>query len=88
LATGAGARLHRLADIVVFISALCRYLTGRFGGAAAMATEARSTGRERHDPTVQLWGLLVVVESRLRVDPGDPAIAAWLQEAEQLVASR
>jgi hypothetical protein len=86
LAAGAAARLHRLADIVVLISALCRYLTGRFGEAAAMAAQARAAGRDRHDPTVHLWGLLVVLESRLRVDPGDPAIAAWLQEAERLVS--
>jgi hypothetical protein len=84
LAAGAAARLHRVADIVVLISALCRYLTGRFGEAAAMATQARAAGRDRHDPTVQLWGLLVLLESRLRVDAGDPAIAAWLEEADQL----
>jgi hypothetical protein len=33
---------------------------------------------------VQLWGLLVLMESRLRVDAGDPAIAAWVEEADQL----
>jgi hypothetical protein len=49
-----GSRLHRLADIVVLISALCRYLTGRFGEAAVMAADARGAGRDRHDPTVQL----------------------------------
>jgi len=85
LAAGAGARLHRLADIVVLISALCRYLTGRFGEAAAMAAQARAAGRDRHDLSVHLWGLLVLLESQLRVDPGDPAIASWLEEADQLV---
>ena len=50
-----------------------------------MAAQARAAGRDRHDPTVQLWGLLVMLESRLRVDPGDPAIASWLEEADQLV---
>jgi predicted ATPase/class 3 adenylate cyclase len=84
LAAGAAARLHRVADIVVLISALCRYLTGRFGEAAAMAADARGAGRDRHDPTVQLWGLLVLLESRLRVDAGDPMIADWLEEADQL----
>jgi tetratricopeptide (TPR) repeat protein len=84
LAAGAAARLHHLADIVVLISALCRYLTGRFGEAAVMAADARGAGRDRHDPTVQLWGLLVVLESRLRVDAGDPVIAEWLEEADQL----
>jgi predicted ATPase len=86
VAAGAAARLHRLADLVVLLSALCRYLTGRFDEAAAMAADARAAGRERHDPTVQLWGLLVLMESRLRVDAGDPAIAAWLEEADQLVS--
>jgi hypothetical protein len=85
LASGAAAKLHRLADEVVLISSLCRYLTGRFGEAAAMAADARAAGRERHDPVVHLWGLLVVMESRLRIDPGDPAIAEWLEEAGQLL---
>jgi predicted ATPase/DNA-binding SARP family transcriptional activator len=86
LAAGAAARLHRLADIVVLISALCRYLTGRFDEAATMAAQARAAGRDRHDPTVHLWGLLVLLESRLRVHPGDPAIAGWLEEADRLVS--
>jgi hypothetical protein len=85
LAAGAGARLHRLADQVVLISAMCRDLTGRFDEAAAMATEARAAGRDRHDPVVQIWGLLVLIESRLRMNPGDPTIASWLKEAERLM---
>jgi len=44
LAAGAGARLHHLTDQVVLISAVCRYLTGRFGEAAAMAADARAAG--------------------------------------------
>jgi hypothetical protein len=76
LAAGAEARLHRPANLVVLISALCRYSTGRFGEAVAMAAQARAAGRERHDPIVHLYGLLILLESRLRVDPGDPAIAA------------
>jgi predicted ATPase/DNA-binding SARP family transcriptional activator len=85
MAAGAGARLHRLADQVVLVSAMCRDLTGRFDEAAAMAAEARAAGRDRHDPVVQIWGLLVLIESRLRMNPGDPAIAEWLKEAERLV---
>jgi hypothetical protein len=88
LAAGAAARLHRLADIVVLISALCRYLTGRFDEAAAMATQATAAGRDRHDPTVQLWGLLVLMESRLRVDASDPAIAEWLEHRYAPVEDR
>jgi predicted ATPase len=87
LAAGAGARLHLLPDQVLLISAFCRYLTGRFSEAAAMAADARASGRERHDPVVHLWGLLVVMEARLRIDPGDPAIAGALEEAEPLLTS-
>jgi hypothetical protein len=87
LVAGAAARMHRLADQMVLVSAVCRYLTGRFGEAAAMATEGRAAGQARHDPIVHLWGLAVLAESRLRVDPGDPAIAEWLEEAEQLVGN-
>jgi hypothetical protein len=55
MAAGAAASLHRLADEVVLIGAVCRYLTGRFSEAAAMAADARATGRDRHDPVVHLW---------------------------------
>jgi hypothetical protein len=88
LAAGAAASLHRLADEVVLIGAVCRYLTGRFSEAAAMAADARAAGRDRHDPVVHLWGLLILLESRLRVDAGDPATAEWLEEADQLVTQQ
>ena len=84
LAAGAGARLHHLTDQVVLISAVCRYLTGRFGEAAAMAADARAAGRDRHDPVVHLWGVLVLMESRLCMNPSDPAATEWLEEAVQL----
>jgi hypothetical protein len=87
LEAGYEARLHRAADQVVLLGGVCRYLTGRFEEAAVMAAEARAAGRERRDRMVQLWGLLVLVESRLRTDPGDPAIAAALEEAEPLLTS-
>jgi hypothetical protein len=35
---------------------------------------------------VQLWGLLVVAEPRLRTDPGDPALAGIVEEAGPLLA--
>jgi predicted ATPase/DNA-binding SARP family transcriptional activator len=85
LAAATATRLHHLADQVVLISAMCRDLTSRFDEAAAMAAEARAAGRDRHDPVVQIWGLLVLIESRLRVNPGDPAIAEWLKEADRLL---
>jgi predicted ATPase/class 3 adenylate cyclase len=85
LAAGAAANLHRLADQVVLLGSVCRYLTGRFDEAAAMADDIRASGRERRDPSVHLWGLVTLMESRLRVDPGDPTIAGCIEEAEQLM---
>jgi predicted ATPase/DNA-binding SARP family transcriptional activator len=85
LATASGARLHRYADQVLLIGAICRYLTGRFEEAAAMAAVASATGHERHDPVAELWGLLIQTESRLRTDPADAAIAGWLAAAARLV---
>jgi hypothetical protein len=86
LAVGTGARLHRMVDQLLLLGGICRYLTGRFQEAEAMAAEALAAGRDRRDPMVQLWGLLVLAESRLRTDPGDPAIAGFLEESEPLLA--
>jgi hypothetical protein len=69
----------------MLLAAICRYLTGRFAEAEAMAAEARAAGRERHDSIVFLWGLLVLIESRRRTDAGDPLIGEWLEEAKQLL---
>jgi predicted ATPase/DNA-binding SARP family transcriptional activator len=85
LKIGRAAGLHRMVDQTILLGGICRYLTGRFEEAAAMGEEARVAGRDRHDPMVQLWGLLVVAESRLRTDPGDPALAGVVEEAEPLL---
>jgi predicted ATPase/class 3 adenylate cyclase len=85
LKVGAEARLHRLADDVLVTSASCRYWTGRFNEAMAMAADARAAARDRHDPVLQFWALLVLLESRLRTDAGDPVIAGWIEESEQLM---
>jgi hypothetical protein len=76
LEVGRGARLHRMVDQAILLGGVCRN----------MAEEARAAGRDRRDPQVQLWGLLVLAESRLRTDPGDPALAGIVEEAEPLLA--
>ena len=84
LEVGTGARLHRMVDQVVLLAGVCRYLTGRFEEAAAMAADARAAARDRRDPMAQLWGLAVLAEARLRADPGDPALAGALEEGSLL----
>ena len=85
LEVGTGARLHRAVDQVVLLAGIGRYLTGRFEEAAAMGADARAAARDRRDPMAQLWGVLVLAESRLRSDPGDPAVAGALEEGEALL---
>ena len=87
LEAGAGAKLHRSVDQALELAGVCRYLTGRFEEATAMAARGMAAGRERRDPMVTLWGLLVMIESRLRTDPSDTSIAGWLEEAGQLLTS-
>ncbi|MET8088226.1 BTAD domain-containing putative transcriptional regulator [Micromonospora sp. NPDC005237] len=77
--------MHRWADEVLLISAFSRYLTARYAQAAAAAAEAMASGRERRDPVVHLWGLLVLIETALRANPDDPALAGWSEEAAQLL---
>ena len=85
LEAGRGARLHRMVDQTILLAGIGRCLTGRFEEAAAMAAEAGADGRARRDPQVQLWGLLLLAESRLRTDPGDPALDGVVEEAEPLL---
>jgi tetratricopeptide (TPR) repeat protein len=87
LEAGTQARLHRMVDQVVLLAGIGRYLTGRFGEAAALAGDARAAARDRHDPMAQLWGVVLLAEARLRTDPGDPALAAALEEGEALPAA-
>jgi predicted ATPase/DNA-binding SARP family transcriptional activator len=86
LQAGREAGLPRMADQILLLGGICRYLTGRFEEAAAMAAEALAAGRDRGDRQVHVWGLLLLAESRLRTDPGDPALAGVVAEAEQLPA--
>jgi predicted ATPase len=87
LEAGTGARLHRVVDQVVLLAGVCRYLTGRFEEAAAMAAAARAAARDRRDPMAQLWGVLVLAEAGLRADPADPALAGTLEEGAALLPS-
>jgi len=85
LEAGNRARLHRMVDQAVLLAGICRYLTGRFGEAAAMGADARAAARDRHDPMAALWGVVLLAEARLRTDPGDPALAEALEEGAALV---
>ncbi|MGW3807415.1 ATP-binding protein [Micromonospora sp. NPDC005113] len=77
--------MHRWADEVLLITAVTRYLTARYSQAAAAAVEAMASGRDRRDPIVHLWGLLVLIETALRANPDDAALAGWSEEAAQLL---
>jgi predicted ATPase/DNA-binding SARP family transcriptional activator len=87
LEVATGARLHRVVDQVVLLAGIGRYLTGRFEEAAAMGADARAAAGDRRDPMAQLWGLLLLAESRLRADPRDPALAGALEEGKGLLGS-
>ncbi|MFI7542044.1 ATP-binding protein [Actinoplanes sp. NPDC049599] len=76
--------MHRWADEVLLITAVVHYLTARYPQAAAAAAEGLAAGRERRDPVVQFWGLMVLIETGLRTDPADPALPGLLREAERL----
>jgi tetratricopeptide (TPR) repeat protein len=79
------APTHRLADQVLLIAGLARYLTSRYSEAATAAAEATAAGRDRRDPVVQFWGLVVLIETALRACPDDPEIATWSAEATLLL---
>lgn len=78
-------RMHRLADEVLLLSGVARYLTADYPAAAAAAAEGLAAGHERRDPAVQLWGLALLMETALRVDPGNPELGTWTAEAAHLL---
>ncbi|MFB9316994.1 ATP-binding protein [Cryptosporangium minutisporangium] len=80
-----GAPLHRLADQNGLIVAIAQYLRGRYPEAVTGATRGLTAGRQRHDPGVQLWALLILLETNLRTDPDAAALAAWGAEASRLL---
>jgi hypothetical protein len=77
--------MHRFADEVLLIAAVAWYLTARYQSAAAAAAEGMASGRDRRDPVVHLWGLLILMETALRANPDDPALAGWAGEATRLL---
>jgi hypothetical protein len=77
--------LHRWADELLLLSGIARYLTARYPEAAAAAAEGMASGRDRRDPVVHLWGLVILMEVTLRTDPDDRAIAGWAEEAVPLL---
>ncbi|MDG6105110.1 hypothetical protein Daura_33500 [Dactylosporangium aurantiacum] len=79
------APLHRWADDVRLVAGVAQHLTGRHAEAVAAAAECVAAGRERRDPVVHLWGLLLLIEATLRADPADPALDGWLLEASALL---
>jgi hypothetical protein len=76
-----------MVDQVILLAGIGRYLTGRLEEAAAMAADARVAAHDRHDPMAELWGILVLAESGLRADPGDPALAGTLADGEALLTA-
>ncbi len=81
------ASLHRWGDDVQLIAAVAQHLTGRHEEAVASAARCLASGRDRRDPVVHLWSLLVLIESTLRADPGNPALDGWVREATGLLPS-
>jgi predicted ATPase/DNA-binding SARP family transcriptional activator len=77
--------LHRWADEVMLLRGIGCYLTARYPEAAAAAAEGMASGRDRRDPIVHLWGLVILMETALRADPDDPALAGWAEEAAPLL---
>jgi hypothetical protein len=58
-------------------------LTSRYQEAATAAAEGMASGRDRRDPVVHMWGVLI--ETALRANPDDPALAGWIQDATRLL---
>ncbi|MEU7906584.1 hypothetical protein [Actinoplanes sp. NPDC049118] len=77
--------MYRWADELLLASAVAWYLAGRHERAAAAAAEGMAAGAGRRDPVVHLWGLLVLMETTLRTDPGDPVLPGWHSEAVRLL---
>ena len=78
--------MHRWADELLLIAGVGRYLTSRYEAAAAAAAEGMASGRDRRDPVVHMWGLVILIETTLRTNPDDPALAGWSADAARLLS--
>ncbi|MEV0567958.1 BTAD domain-containing putative transcriptional regulator [Dactylosporangium sp. NPDC050588] len=87
LARHPDAPLHRWSDEVRLIAGVAQHLTGRRAEALASGAAGVAAGRQRQDPVVHLWGLLILLEATLADDPADPALAGWVAEALPLLPS-
>ncbi|GAA3958543.1 hypothetical protein GCM10022629_85870 [Amorphoplanes auranticolor] len=77
--------MHRWSDEALLIAGVAHYMAARYEQSAALGAEAMAGGRDRRDPVVEKWGLLVLIETALRTDPADPALPGWLARAERLL---
>jgi predicted ATPase/DNA-binding SARP family transcriptional activator len=77
--------MRRLADQVILIAGVARYLTARYPEAASAAAEGMTSGRDRRDPVVHFWGLVILIETALRAGPDNPALGGWSAEATRLL---
>ncbi|WP_460492831.1 AfsR/SARP family transcriptional regulator [Dactylosporangium cerinum] len=82
---------HRWEDEARLIAGVAQHLTGRHDEAVASAARCLLSGRDRRDPVVHLWSLLVLIETTLPAGPGAPSLEAreqldaWIQEAAPLL---
>jgi predicted ATPase/DNA-binding SARP family transcriptional activator len=81
---GPRVRMHRWADEMLLVQAVARYLSARYEQAAAAATEVLAAARDRRDPIIQFWCLLILIETTLRTGPASPALPEWIRAAERL----
>jgi DNA-binding SARP family transcriptional activator/predicted ATPase len=77
--------LHRWADEVRLIAGVAQHLSGRRAAALASAAASVAAGRDRRDPVVHLWGLLLLIEATVGNDAADPSLEGWVAEAYGLL---
>lgn len=78
--------LHRWADESRLVPAVAWYLTARYPEAAAAAGECLTAGRDRRDPIIWFWGLIILIETGLRTGEPESVLAGWCAEATGLLS--